>query len=182
MIGLRKRHKAFGRGTLEFLSPENGKILAFLRRYQEECILVVANLSRFVQYVELDLSNFRGARPVEMFGRVPFPPIGDLPYLLSLGPHSFFWFVLESPPPVEAGVTASATTPLVQVPGPYAQLFEEKYRDVLTPLLTNFLKDRRWFGGKARTIRSTMITEVVHFPFDSTVAQFDVSHCELHHR
>ena len=171
MIGLRKRHKAFGRGTLEFLSPENGKILAFLRRHQEECILVVANLSRFVQYVELDLSNLRGARPVEMFGRVPFPPIGDLPYLLSLGPHSFFWFVLESPPPVEAGVTASATTPLVQVLGPCAQLFEEKYREALTPLLTNFLKDRRWFGGKARTIRSTMITEVVHFPFDSTVAQ-----------
>ena len=98
LIALRKRYQAFGRGTLEFLHPDNRKILAFLRRYQDECILVVANLSRFVQYVELDLSAFKGMQPVEMFGRVTFPAIGDLPYLLTLGPHSFFWFTLEIAP------------------------------------------------------------------------------------
>jgi maltose alpha-D-glucosyltransferase/alpha-amylase len=76
LIALRKRHKAFSQGTLEFLQPDNRKVLAFLRRYQNECILMVANLSRFVQYVELDLSAFKGMKPVEMFGRVPFPLIG----------------------------------------------------------------------------------------------------------
>ena len=95
LIALRKRYKAFGRGTIEFLHPENRKVLVFLRRYQEENILVVANLSRFVQYLELDLSAFRGWVPVEMFGRIEFPPVGELPYFLTLGPHSFYWFSLE---------------------------------------------------------------------------------------
>lgn len=165
LIALRKRHKAFSRGTLEFLSPENGKILTFLRRYEDECILVVANLSRFVQYVELDLSAFQGMRPIEMFGRVSFPLIGDLPYLLTLGPHSFFWFTLEPLPPAE-GVGASPTAaPSLQVSVPYEQLFQSAQRDTLTPLLVNYVKERRWFGGKARTIRSTIIPEAIRFPF-----------------
>ena len=90
LIALRKRHKAFGRGTLEFLYPENPKILAFLRRYHDECILVVVNLSRFVQYVELDLTAFRGIQPVEMFGRVTFPPIGESAVSLDLGTSLLF--------------------------------------------------------------------------------------------
>ena len=73
IIALRKRFKAFGRGTLEFLQPANRKVLAYLRRYEDELILCVANLSRFVQPVELDLSPFEGYTPVELFGRVPFP-------------------------------------------------------------------------------------------------------------
>src|SRR5205807_1163535 len=84
LIALRKRFQAFGRGTLEFLQPENRKILAFLRRYEEECILVVANLSRFVQYVELDLSAFEGSVPTELFGQNPFPPVGKAPRLKSV--------------------------------------------------------------------------------------------------
>src|SRR5207249_1782955 len=94
LIALRKNYKALGRGTLEFLHPENRKILAFLRRWHGECVLVVANLSRFVQYVELDLSEFQGHAPLEMFGGIPFPPVGRLPYLLTLGPHSFYWLAL----------------------------------------------------------------------------------------
>lgn len=171
LIALRKRYKAFGRGSLEFLHPENGKILTFLRRYQDECLLVVANLSRFVQYVELDLSAFKGIQPVEMFGRVVFPRIGDLPYLLTLGPHSFFWFTLEAPP--TPGVVVTASTSMIaalQVQGSSAQLFQPEYRDTLTPLLATYVKDRRWFGGKARTIRSTVIAEVIHFPVNSALA------------
>ena len=106
LIALRKRHQAFGRGVLEFLHPENPKILAFLRRYQDECILVVVNLSRLVQYVELDLAAFKGIQPVEMFGRVTFPPIGESLYFLTLGPHSFFWFLLDAPRLGEAGAAA----------------------------------------------------------------------------
>jgi maltose alpha-D-glucosyltransferase/alpha-amylase len=170
LIALRKRYKAFGRGTLEFLQPENPKILAFLRRYQEECILVVVNLSRFAQYVELDLSAFKGIQPVEMFGRVTFPAIGDLPYLLTLGPHSFFWFTLEPPRQIEVGVAAKTEAMALQINDSCAQLFQEKHREALTPLLATYLKGRRWFGGKARTVRSTTIPEVISFPFGSTVA------------
>ena len=94
LIAMRKRYKAFGRGTLEFLYPENHRVLAFIRRYQDEVILVIANLSRFVQYAGLDLSAFKGTTPVEFFGRAEFPQVGESPYFLSLGAHSFYWFLL----------------------------------------------------------------------------------------
>ncbi|MBM2811597.1 MAG: alpha amylase, catalytic subdomain [Chloroflexi bacterium] len=95
LIALRKRHQAFGRGSLDFLAPANRRILAFVRRYGAETILVVANLSRYAQYAELDLSEFRGRVPTEMFGATPFPPVGDAPYFITLGPHSFYWFALS---------------------------------------------------------------------------------------
>ena len=84
-----------GRGTLEFLFPDNHRVLAFIRRYQDEVILVIANLSRFVQYAGLDLPAFKGMAPLELFGRAQFPPITESPYSLTLGPHSFYWFLLR---------------------------------------------------------------------------------------
>ena len=100
LLALRKRHKAFGRGTLELLHPENRKVLAFLRRYGDETLLVVANLSRFVQHVELDLPLFQGAVPVELFGQTEFPRLSSHPYFLSLGPHGFYWFALRPDPAI----------------------------------------------------------------------------------
>ena len=97
LLDLRRRHRAFSRGSLQFLHPENRKVLAFLRRLEDETILVVANLSRFVQHTELDLSELEGRVPIEMFGRVEFPAIGGAPYFLTLAPHSFLWFSLEAP-------------------------------------------------------------------------------------
>jgi maltose alpha-D-glucosyltransferase / alpha-amylase len=97
MIAVRKRYKAFGRGTIRFLHPENQKILAYLREYDNETLLCVVNLSRFVQYAELDLSEFAGWKPVELVGEIRFPLIGDLSYLLTFGPHTFYWFRLERP-------------------------------------------------------------------------------------
>lgn len=96
LLALRRQYKAFSRGSIEFLDPQNRKILAFVRKHEGETLLVVANLSRFVQFVELDLSAFEGIAPVELFGQTPFPQIGKLPYLLTLGPHSFYWFTLET--------------------------------------------------------------------------------------
>src|SRR5580698_9131504 len=96
LITLRKRWRAFGQGTLEFLQPENRKILACIRRFENETILVVANLSRFSQQVELDLAAYKSFTPIELFGRTPFSAITDKPYTLSLGPHAFFWFSLEA--------------------------------------------------------------------------------------
>jgi maltose alpha-D-glucosyltransferase / alpha-amylase len=95
MIALRKKHKTFGRGTFQFLPSKNPRVLTYVRRWEGEAILCVASLSRFVQPVELDLSEFKGMTPVEMMGNVEFPPVGDLPYFLTLGPHGFYWFQLR---------------------------------------------------------------------------------------
>ena len=95
MIKTRKEYKAFGRGTLEFIPTHNEKILAYLRQYQDEVLLIVNNLSRYVQATELDLRKYDGWIPTEIIGKTPFPPIGDLPYFLTFGPHSFYWFRLN---------------------------------------------------------------------------------------
>src|SRR5690606_16183719 len=93
-IALRHRYPVFGVGELEFLLPSNPKVLAYLRRTEDAVVLVVANLARSVQYVELDLSEFEGCGPRELFGGTRFPPVGELPYLLTLGPHAIYWFDL----------------------------------------------------------------------------------------
>jgi len=95
MIRIRKRYPVFGRGSIEFLDPENRKVLAYLRSDGEQTVLVVANLSRFSQPVELDLQRFRGMTLVELIGETRFPAVREHPYFLSLGPHGFYWFRLE---------------------------------------------------------------------------------------
>ena len=97
MIRLRRLFKVFGRATMEFVSPSNRKVLAYVRRYRDDVVLCVANLSRTVQPAELDLSAFEGMTPVEMLGYTEFPPIGTLPYFLTLGPYGFYWFELQRP-------------------------------------------------------------------------------------
>jgi len=97
MIRMRKLFKVFGRGTIEFLSPPNRRVLAYVRRYRDDIIFCVANLSKWVQPVELDLSAFAGLVPVEMLGYTEFPPIGSAPYFLTLGPYGFYWFELQRP-------------------------------------------------------------------------------------
>jgi maltose alpha-D-glucosyltransferase / alpha-amylase len=95
IIAVRKRYHAFGRGSIRFLHPENTKVLAYLREYESEVLLCVVNLSRFAQFAELDVGEFEGMTPVELMGETRFPDIGSLPYFVTLGPHSFFWFRLE---------------------------------------------------------------------------------------
>ncbi len=148
LIALRQRYKAFGRGTLEVLRPDNRKVFAFIRRFEDERILVVVNLSRNVQCVELDLSEFRGATPIELFGNSEFPSVGDLPYFITLGPHGFYWFSLEqkadeSAPlrPLVRGVRASGTSSSAGRPLREFEAF-----------LPAYLAKRRWFVQKARTI------------------------------
>jgi len=95
MIELRKLFKVFGRGSLEFLEPANRKVLAYFRCNGDDLILCVANLSRFAQPLELDLSNLNGMTPIEMLGYTEFPQIGPEPYRLSLAPYSFLWFEMR---------------------------------------------------------------------------------------
>ncbi|MGH9631979.1 MAG: maltose alpha-D-glucosyltransferase, partial [Bryobacteraceae bacterium] len=166
LIEQRKQYKAFGRGTLEFLYPENRRVLAFYRRYDDENVLVVANLSRFPQYVELDLSAFKGMMPVEIFGRTEFPPVEDQPYIITLGSYQFYWFALQpgkvSQEAIEDG-RGGAALPLVKI-GSFDELLEERTIKGLTRLLPEFLKTRRWFRSKARTFRTVSVMDIVPIP------------------
>ena len=97
MIRVRKKYPVFGRGTLQFVPCENRRVVAYLREYQDQAVLIVNNLSAFAQPVALELHAYQGRIPIELVGNHAFPPIGEHPYFLSLGPHSFFWFLLEPP-------------------------------------------------------------------------------------
>ena len=162
LIALRKRYKAFGRGTMDFLQPDNRKVLAFVRRYQDERILVIANLSRFVQGVSLDLSEFKGMVPTEMFGRIEFPVVGDSPYFITLGPHSFYWLALESPmaEPRTSG-TSEGEAPVRAVMRSWEEIFQDPEKSVLQSELPGYMATQRWFSGKARQVRSIAIEEVL---------------------
>jgi maltose alpha-D-glucosyltransferase/alpha-amylase len=159
LIALRRRYKAFGRGALEFLQPENRKVLAFIRSYEDERILVVANLSRFVQGVELDLSAFKGLVPVEMFGRIDFPTVGEHPYFITLGPHSFYWFSLEPARQRVPEVRVSPDTAPTLAATDWQDLLEEYPDRPVATVLSDFLGRQRWFGGKAQGIRSLNVCE-----------------------
>jgi maltose alpha-D-glucosyltransferase/alpha-amylase len=98
LIRVRKQYPVFGRGGIKFLIGSNPRILAYIRHDADTSILVVCNLSRFVQPCELDLREYAGSSPVELIGNTYFPPIGELPYFITLGPHDFYWFRLEKRP------------------------------------------------------------------------------------
>ncbi len=168
LIGLRQQSRALGRGSFELLQPNNSKVFAFLRRFGTMSkVLVVANLSRFPQYVELDLASHAGSTLWEMFGQVEFPQIKESPYLLTLAGNAFFWFAIGQTPPAgglpPAAKDASQEThlPLLEVHGDWDDVFAGTARRHLERLLPGFLASRRWFGGKARTIRSAIIADVV---------------------
>jgi maltose alpha-D-glucosyltransferase/alpha-amylase len=173
LIALRKRYRAFGRGALELLHPENRKVLAFLRRYENELILVVANLSRFVQYAELDLSAFNGMVPVEIFGRVRFPAIGDRPYFITLGPHDFYWFSLE--PQHVAGERivlhcSDRDTPAPAIDGSVETLFRGNGADTLADLLPAYLRTQPWFQGQGRQVKLVRVLDDISVPCGNTAA------------
>ncbi len=163
LIMIRKRFKALSRGTMQFLYPDNPKIFSFIRSHDEERILVVANLSRFVQYVELDLSAHRGAIPIEIFGRTKFPAVGENPYPFTLGPHTFYWFLLQPP---EAGgpeqaISLQALISTLEIDGKWENIFTDKKKSRLENLLGPYLAKQRWFGGKARQIKGVRIQEFI---------------------
>ncbi|MGB8681907.1 MAG: maltose alpha-D-glucosyltransferase [Candidatus Binatus sp.] len=160
LVALRKQIKAFGCGSIEFLNPENSHVLAFIRAHENQLILVVTNLSRFVQYVELDLARFKGSVPIELFGRTPFPPIGDLPYLLTLGPHGFFWFSLEQPA-TGAVEQSEYVIPRIEIRAGFDGSLHADAREELERLLPRYLPYCRWFRAKTGSITGVRIASTV---------------------
>jgi maltose alpha-D-glucosyltransferase/alpha-amylase len=173
MIALRKLFQVFGRGTLEFLLPDNRKVLAYIRdaKFEDghvETVLCVANLSRFAQPVALDLAKFAGRQPMEMLGYVPFPPISESPYPLTLAPYSFLWLELQqlAPPAVSDPITdlvedseANRNLPPAEIaqPAQKKELLSPALLGALERALPAFLLKQRWFGAKSRTIKSAHI-------------------------
>lgn len=180
MIALRKLFQVFGRGTLEFLKPENRKVLAYVREYDGERVLCVANLSRFAQPVALDLSRWDSMIPVEMLGYVPFPAIRKELYTVTLGPYAFLWLELQDAPKHEQAAPATAA-PEVIIPaddiasvlsGPGLELLQES-------VLPKYMAKQRWFGSKARTIQSTIVADWIPLPVkDAALLLVDVSYTE----
>ncbi len=179
MIALRKLFQVFGRGSLTFLNPSNRKILAYLRDLDlgdgtHETVLCVANLSRFAQPVELDLSNYAGMEPVEMLGYVPFPPIGTGPYSLSVAPYSFLWLELQQPAPRPETLTepAEMETPAERDEPAVLDLLTKGWAgflaghglELLERVLPEWLQRQRWFGAKTRTILKTKLLDWVELP------------------
>ncbi|HUC35686.1 MAG TPA: maltose alpha-D-glucosyltransferase [Acidimicrobiales bacterium] len=156
LLAVRAKYRAFSRGTLQMLLPDNRKVLAFMRCYEDERILVVANLSRYAQAVELDLSEYRGSLPVELFGATEFPAVGELPYFVTLGPHGFYWFSLEAPDSAHPARRGRIT-----VQGSWDDVFSGRPLMELEDLLPGWLAEQRWFSGKAGRIKTTEIFEAV---------------------
>src|SRR4051812_12235669 len=171
-IHLRKRWRAFGQGTIEFLYPDNRKILAFVRSFEQEKILVVANLSRFPQPVKLDLAKFKDTVPVELFGRTEFPTIGSEPYFLTLSPHAAFWFSLDPSAALRYELEASSGPRVntLQVASDWKEIFQPRQRQKLEAILPDYLKARRWFGGKGRELKGVSIREVIGLRLESEPA------------
>jgi len=157
VLAVRKRHRAFGRGTLEFLYPGNRKIMAYLREFEGDVLLCVANLSRTVQAVELDLSRYETRIPVDIVGGSAFPPIGKLTYLLTLPAYGFYAFQLAQdaqlpawhlvspePLPEYRTLVLREGAAVIDVLHAHRGAIE---RDILLP----YLQKRRWFDGKGRT-------------------------------
>jgi len=167
LIAMRKQLKVFGRGSLDFLPAANRKILAYVRRYEDETVLCVANLARTVQPVELDLSAFKGFTPVELLGLTEFPRIGELPYFLTLPGHGFYWFRLQNaaPPiavqrPPEARAAVADALPAFFVGLAWDTLLDGNVRTLIErESLAPFLQRQRWFGGKSRLMKSVRLVD-----------------------
>jgi maltose alpha-D-glucosyltransferase/alpha-amylase len=166
LIALRKRYPAASRGAIALLYPANHKVFAFLRCYGDQRLLFVANLSRFAQVVELDLAEFCGMTPVEAFGQTRFPVITTAPYLLTLGTHSFYFFALEPPSAPSAALSdpAKASLPEIHVEESWQELFRREDRRELTDVLLAYIRLRRWFGGRARTVQRGALTNLIALP------------------
>ncbi|MBV8032937.1 MAG: maltose alpha-D-glucosyltransferase [Betaproteobacteria bacterium] len=174
ILAVRNSTRAFGRGKLTFLRPGNRKILSYLRETEGEAILCVANLSRAAQPVELDLKRFKGRVPVEMLGRSAFPPIGDLPYMLSLPAHGFYWFRLSEeaqPPSWHRDVLVDEEAPMLVFFDGWTSLFSDKVvpwriamaerlrEELEKDVLPAYVARQRWYAAKGQRIERVRLSD-----------------------
>ncbi|MDZ4246407.1 MAG: putative maltokinase, partial [Dehalococcoidia bacterium] len=173
IIALSRRYKAFGRGSIEFLQTDNRKILAFIRRYQDETMLVVANLSRMAQPAHLNMSEYSGRRMVELFGREDFAPIGDGEYYLTLAPYAFFWFSLETSQTDSLQLRSlpqESSASLLTLAAAEEDILKKQNWRILEGVMLQYIRERRWFRGKARIRRSARVLEIIPLHFKTSAS------------
>jgi len=169
MVAIRQSRRTFGRGELRFLYPGNRKVLAYIRAFEGESILCVANLARTAQSVELDLRGYAGRVPIEMIGRTAFPPVGELPYLVTLAPYGFFWFLLAADAEVPAW-HMPAPTPMpdyvtLVLRRDLADMLANEQRGLLErQILPTYLPLRRWFSGKGERLDAVRVAAATALP------------------
>jgi maltose alpha-D-glucosyltransferase/alpha-amylase len=156
LVAARKAHLAFSRGSTRFLRPGNRKVMAYIREHDGDTLLCVANLARSSQPVELELAQFKGRVPLELLGSTPFPPIGDLPYLLTLPPWGFYWFSLRSDaeiPKWHVERPVNLELPALVIPEGLTGLLARGVRDQIEQqVLPQVLPQQRWFADAGRSI------------------------------
>ena len=158
IIGLRKKYKAFGRGSIEFIKTKNTKILAFIREYEQEKILIIANLSRMIQYAELDLSLYAGLIPVELFGSTQLPRITELPYFLTFAPYAFYWISLED----DCGNLVVGVKPQISeiyIKGSWENFLKGINQRAFENVLPDYLKRSSWFDSYDRHVDNVWIQD-----------------------
>jgi maltose alpha-D-glucosyltransferase/alpha-amylase len=183
ILTVRRQHRCFGRGTLEFIRALNRKILAYVRTYDDEIVLCVMNLSQTAQAVELDLSKYKGRVPVEMLGNNAFPPIGELPYFLTLPAHGFFWLLLSdsaSPPswhierlpatelPVLVLTNGLSTFAIDREKTPERHIARRTLQQFEREVLPEFLEPRGWFKSRKPAIvqlKTSALWQTSQVPF-----------------
>jgi maltose alpha-D-glucosyltransferase/alpha-amylase len=177
LIAARKAHLAFGRGSLTFLYPGNRKVLAYLREWEDDLVLCVANLSRAAQPVELDLATFRDRVPIELMGNSPFPPIGELPYFITLPGYGFYWFVLAQ----EAKAPSWHEPFAPPAPELTTLVFSQGWSSLSTPplrrsleerIIPDYLRARRWFAAKDERIARLRPVALAELPAEAEPALF----------
>jgi len=171
IIAARKGVQAFGRGSTRFLRPDNPKVLSFIRRYQEQTVLVVANLSRFPQAAELDLAEFAGDYPEEIFSGNRFPTIGKTPYVITLNAYDYYWFRLasEDAPTALAPETA---LPELHVAGGWQSLFDGELKERFEKeVLPGYLHRCRWYRGESRRLIGIEIVENIPMGTDGAAGR-----------
>jgi len=168
IINTRKKFKAFSRGDLKFINTENPKVLAFTRTWEDETMLVIANLSRYIQPVELDLQEHKGYIPVEVFSRNKFPMVKDgQPYFFTLGPHDCTWFLLQK---TSAAGGEKKVLPMLDVKK-WSDLLEPQTQEVLAnDIIPDYLMQVRWFGGKGRLIQNIRVADHAEIPLEENSA------------
>lgn len=163
LIYTRKKYPAFSRGDMRFLNVENPKVLAFTRTYKDDIILVVVNLSRYSQPAEIDLSEYKGYVPVEVFSKNRFPIIKEDAYFFTLGAYDFQWFQLQQ---TRLAVNDNASLPEIELQE-WEDLMEPDVQELLNNnILPAYLSKMRWFGGKARPVQTMQIIDHAKLPMN----------------
>ncbi|HSY07106.1 MAG TPA: maltose alpha-D-glucosyltransferase [Steroidobacteraceae bacterium] len=178
MLQIRRTSQAFGRGSLQFVRPGNRKVLVYIRQFGDDTILCVANLARSAQPVEINLAAHKGAVPIELLGQTPFPPIGELPYLLTLAGYGFYWFRLSrdaAAPTWHAERLPRDDVPVLVLIDSWASFFPERVAawrataalqlrtQLEERLLPAFIAAQRWFGAKVAGIARAQLADFLEW-------------------